>query len=73
MIHNKPLYDSSGKQVQRTMLIGDYNLFEIGTVISNTNIGDCNHFEQKVDVDQLSEIGSFCRFGPKSKITSSNY
>lgn len=29
------------------MKIGNYNLFEVGSVVENSNIGDYNLFEQK--------------------------
>lgn len=29
------------------MIIGSYNVFEIGCKIENTNIGDCNVFEMR--------------------------
>ena len=43
-IINKAKKDENGKVIKREMKIGNYNLFEVGAVVENTDIGDMNEF-----------------------------
>jgi hypothetical protein len=41
------LKDKSGNNVQKIMKIGSFNLFEVGTVIESSEIGDYNTFQYR--------------------------
>ncbi len=47
VIYNKVLKDKSGNNVQKIMKIGSFNLFEVGTVIESSEIGDYNTFQYR--------------------------
>ncbi len=36
--------DEQGRPIKRDMKIGNFNLFEVGTQIENSDIGDMNEF-----------------------------
>ena len=36
--------DEQGKPIKREMKIGNYNVFEAGAMVENTDIGDMNEF-----------------------------
>mmetsp|Transcript_569 Transcript_569/g.861 ORF Transcript_569/g.861 Transcript_569/m.861 type:complete len:176 (-) Transcript_569:2387-2914(-) len=58
-IINRATYDSQGNKVTRPMHIGSYNVFEVGTVICNSNIGSYNLFEHRSEVRECN-VGSGC-------------
>ena len=57
--------DQAGQPIPKEMHIGSYNLFEAGSTISTSEIGDCNEFSNKCFVEDNSKIGNCCTIGPK--------
>lgn len=49
-IWNQPRKDKEGNIVKRTMRIGSYNIFECGTQVSSSDIGDLNEFGVKCQI-----------------------
>ena len=43
-IYNKLQKDKTGKFIKKNMKIGSYNLFEVGTFIESSDVGDYNTF-----------------------------
>ena len=43
-IYNKLLKDKNGKYIKKSMKIGNYNLFEVGTFVESSDVGDYNTF-----------------------------
>ena len=46
------------------MRIGSYNMFEVGTIIESSDIGDFNEFGVKSIVAAGSLVGSSCKINP---------
>lgn len=63
-IINQPRKDKEGNVVKRPMKIGSYNLFEVGTQINSTDVGDLNEFGVKCVVPPGSQIGNCCTVTP---------
>uniref|UniRef100_A0A7S3CLC6 Dynactin subunit 6 n=1 Tax=Strombidium rassoulzadegani TaxID=1082188 RepID=A0A7S3CLC6_9SPIT len=60
--------DKQGRAILTTMNVGSYNLFEVGSIISSSEIGDYNEFQSKSQVEDNCKIGSNCTVGPKVMI-----
>jgi dynactin-6 len=58
-IVNKPSYDATGARVTRPMHIGNYNVFEVGSVVHNSSVGSYNSFEHRSEIREGS-VGSCC-------------
>mmetsp|Transcript_17698 Transcript_17698/g.2903 ORF Transcript_17698/g.2903 Transcript_17698/m.2903 type:complete len:112 (+) Transcript_17698:73-408(+) len=46
--------------IQGTMQIGSYNLFEVGCIVENSNIGNMNTISHRVKIPTGCTIGSKC-------------
>ncbi len=53
------------------MKIGNYNLFEVGTFIESSDIGDYNTFQHRSQVESQSIIKSGCIIGTCVRVASS--
>ncbi len=53
------------------MKIGHFNLFEIGSVIETSDIGDFNTFQHRSAVESNSIINNGCIIGTGTKVLSS--
>ena len=69
-IVNKVRVDSSGNPMPKEMHIGSYNLFEAACVISSSEIGDMNEFNNKAYIEDNCKVGNLCTVGPKVTIPS---
>jgi UDP-3-O-[3-hydroxymyristoyl] glucosamine N-acyltransferase len=63
-IVNYPRKDAKGNLVKKTMRIGSYNTFEVGTIIESSDIGDYNEFGVKSIVAAGSLVGNSCKINP---------
>ena len=45
IIRNKPYKDQNGNILSQRMVIGNYNVFEVGAKLESCNVGNCNVFE----------------------------
>jgi dynactin-6 len=63
-IINQQRKDREGNIVKKTMRIGSHNLFEIGSQISSSDIGDYNEFQINCKIGGGSAVGSSCSITP---------
>ena len=61
--------DSKGKPIMKDMNVGSYNIFEVGTMVSTSEIGDYNEFQSKCVVEDNCRVGSNCTLGPKVSLS----
>ena len=75
-IVNKPREDGKGGLIKKTMRIGSYNTFEVGSYVECSDIGDMNDFGVKSSVLKGCTIQNSCQFNPlvqvpaRSKVAS---
>eukprot|EP00833_Pecoramyces_ruminatium_P006349 jgi/Orpsp1_1/1180381/evm.model.c7180000073156.2 len=50
------------------LVIGDYNLFEVGTIIASSNIGNNCNFQPRAQAEPGSKVNDNCVIGPKCSI-----
>ena len=61
--------DAQGKTIPHEMKIGSYNVFEAGSIVTSSRIGNLNEFQHKSFVDDNCRIGNACVVGPCAKLT----
>lgn len=59
-IINKARDDGKGNAVKKTMRIGSYNTFEVGSYVEASDIGDMNDFGVKSSVLRGCTIANSC-------------
>ena len=69
-IINKVRVDAQGQPTPKEMHIGSYNIFEAASVVSSSEIGDMNEFNNKAFVEDNCKIGNLCTIGPKVTLPS---
>ncbi|KAL4505104.1 hypothetical protein ABPG73_021951 [Tetrahymena malaccensis] len=52
----------------KNMFIGSYNLFEVGSKVDTSDIGNMNHFEPRSSVEQDCQIKDKCTIGACVKL-----
>ena len=50
------------------MVIGSYNIFEVGSKIDSSNIGDINTFEVRSCLEANCELKNNCTIGSTAKL-----
>ena len=50
------------------MRIGNYNTFEVGSYLENSNVGDMNEFGVKCYIQQGTNIGNGCYINPMVRV-----
>ena len=56
--------DRDGNPVKRTMKIGSFNMFEFGSIVNTSDIGDYNEFQMNCRVGGGCIIGNSCSITP---------
>ena len=64
-IVNKPVeHVKGGGLVKKTMRIGNYNTFEVGSYVESSDIGDYNDFGVKSSILKGCTVQNSCQFNP---------
>ena len=50
------------------MIIGDFNMFEVGTSIESSDVGNCNIFKHRSSVEMNCKIKDNCVIGTGVRI-----
>ena len=54
----------------KEMHIGSYNIFEAACIVSSSEVGDMNEFNNKCYIEDNCKVGNLCTVGPKVTLPS---